>query len=111
VCRIFGRRPLAGARRKPPRDVAAELNEMAALGVRDVTFADEDLLGGDLAAAEKFVDGLSSGKIDYPRMDASLTVPDERRVLADVVLADPTAPERDGVLREERERLVSELGV
>jgi Radical SAM superfamily len=61
-------------RRKSPQYVAMGLNDIAELGIRDATFADEDFLGGDLTEAEEFVNGLAASMAEYPRMDASLTV-------------------------------------
>ncbi|TCB96492.1 B12-binding domain-containing radical SAM protein [Micromonospora zingiberis] len=61
-------------RRKPPSLVAEELCEVAELGVRDVTIADEDFLGGHLDDTERFVHGLLAQPLPEMRFDASLTV-------------------------------------
>jgi hypothetical protein len=61
-------------RRKPAYHVAAELGGLTDLGIRHVTFADEDFLGGALADCEKFVDELAASDISFPVLDASLTV-------------------------------------
>lgn len=62
-------------RRKPADMIASDLTILRELSVTDVTFADEDFLGGSLAAAEHFVSELqqhASGA--WPKFDASTTV-------------------------------------
>jgi hypothetical protein len=61
-------------RRKNAGTVASDLNTLRRLGVTDVTFADEDFLGGSLAEGEAFVNSLEAAISGSPRFDASLTV-------------------------------------
>jgi hypothetical protein len=61
-------------RRKPAAHVAAELNSLAELGIEQVTFADEDFLGGSLADCEEFIGEMAAQKTSFPQFDASLTV-------------------------------------
>jgi hypothetical protein len=61
-------------RRKDVSIVASDLRALHQLGITDVTFADEDFLGGSLAEAETFVESLKASITVAPRFDASLTV-------------------------------------
>jgi hypothetical protein len=61
-------------RRKPVNLVAEDLSDLNALGIDNVTFADEDFLGSSLEDADDFVSALEVQKVKYPKFDASLTV-------------------------------------
>jgi hypothetical protein len=61
-------------RRKTAGTVASDLSTLHRLGITDITFADEDFLGGSLAEGEAFVDSLEAAISSSPRFDASLTV-------------------------------------
>ena len=61
-------------RRKDAQVVAADLRTLYDLGVRDVTFADEDFLGSSLEEAGAFVGALENSITKAPRFDASITI-------------------------------------
>ncbi|MGI5525104.1 B12-binding domain-containing radical SAM protein [Micromonospora sp. CA-259024] len=61
-------------RRKSAEAVAQDLNELAVRGIRDVTIADEDFLGGDLDQTEDFVYQLLAMPLPTFRFDASATI-------------------------------------
>jgi hypothetical protein len=61
-------------RRKDAATVASDLSTLNQYGITDVTFADEDFLGGSLAEGESFADSLETAISVTPRFDASLTV-------------------------------------
>jgi Radical SAM superfamily len=61
-------------RRKDVAIVASDLGTLHELGITDVTFADEDFLGGPLTESESFIDSLEAAISASPGFDASLTV-------------------------------------
>ncbi|MFK4241833.1 B12-binding domain-containing radical SAM protein [Micromonospora chokoriensis] len=61
-------------RRKSAEAVARDLTELAARGIREVTIADEDFLGGDLGQTEEFVYQLLAMPLPQFRFDASATI-------------------------------------
>jgi radical SAM superfamily enzyme YgiQ (UPF0313 family) len=62
-------------RRKPAELVASDLSGLWGLGITDVTFADEDFLGGPLDSAEQFISELQRHALaTWPKFDASMTV-------------------------------------
>ena len=90
-------------RRKPAELVAADLLDLRARGVHDVTFADEDFLGSSLDEAERFIDDLEvQQRGGFPKFDASLTVHS--------VFSRHDTPEDDGRRKNVLERL-ADLGL
>jgi hypothetical protein len=52
----------------------SDLRRLAGIGITEVTFADEDFLGGPLADAQQFVDLLQAANGSMPKFDASMTI-------------------------------------
>lgn len=61
-------------RRLPPELIVQRLRELFALGIRAVTFADEDFLGVDVRAAHDLATALAEASSEIPKFDASFTV-------------------------------------
>jgi radical SAM superfamily enzyme YgiQ (UPF0313 family) len=61
-------------RRKATAALIADFESLHALGVHEITFADEDFLGPTLTEAEEFVDDLLASPAKIPKFDASVTV-------------------------------------
>ena len=61
-------------RRRLPGVVATDLGRLHAMGITDVTFADEDFLGAFIPETQSFVDALQQSITSSPRLDASLTI-------------------------------------
>lgn len=77
--------------------VVGELHRLQAMGVKQITFADEDFLGADLPRSERLATSLASPGRTIPTFDASFTVHSifNRR--------------DDSQTRSRRKRVVSEL--